>query len=501
MKIETFGQLLEKMLYLSNQKKGSLAKHLGYDVSYISKWINEKNLPTQKSFQNICKMSAEFIVNSLTTSTSNDIKSYFEIEDNTENQKILTQYIERSLKEAYNNTAKKNSPKVYKNTYSEEYYNSLVHINPSLRKKYLSKDAGVYLSKTGNLDVIISTNLYKINQDDKMAVVNLKEELYEISQNGNIRVRMIMGLENEAENLLFDTMSILKMITSYSNIDFQIYNLDLNPNAIISVIKNRIFHSATLDNEGKSLFTSMSKEKEIVEEMYYSLENTMKNRSLEIVESKKPEDIIKEKMYIHYIMGQNLKILMGSINELFMPPELFKEVSEQVFGYDSEILKELNQINVFLNKVTYLSKMDVLIYEEELKRYISSGELSFFNHTVKLNFRQVESHINNIKRIAEQSENIKFKLIEGRFVYSFKNNWYPSLYLSRGFKLTKTEPVEDKNDYLIIKDNTFKRACEKMFDEMWSIDSERIIQSLEDVQERLGKLLSYTRVVNGDFEV
>lgn len=39
MKNITFGQLLEKLLYLSNQKKSVLAKELGYDISYISKWV------------------------------------------------------------------------------------------------------------------------------------------------------------------------------------------------------------------------------------------------------------------------------------------------------------------------------------------------------------------------------------------------------------------------------------------------------------------------------
>ena len=48
-----FGQLLDKLLYLSNQKEITLAKQLGYDISYISKWINGKNLPTQKSISNM----------------------------------------------------------------------------------------------------------------------------------------------------------------------------------------------------------------------------------------------------------------------------------------------------------------------------------------------------------------------------------------------------------------------------------------------------------------
>ncbi|MBQ3422761.1 MAG: hypothetical protein IJH34_14130, partial [Romboutsia sp.] len=96
MKNITFGKLLEKLLYLSNQKKSVLAKVLGYDISYISKWINEKNLPTQKSISDICRTTAGFIVDSLNTSNMQELKNYFEIDDKIENNAILAQYIERS---------------------------------------------------------------------------------------------------------------------------------------------------------------------------------------------------------------------------------------------------------------------------------------------------------------------------------------------------------------------------------------------------------------------
>lgn len=64
MKNITFGYLLEKLLYISKQKKSSLAKMLGYDISYISKWTSGKNLPIHKNIQEICLNISKFIVNS-----------------------------------------------------------------------------------------------------------------------------------------------------------------------------------------------------------------------------------------------------------------------------------------------------------------------------------------------------------------------------------------------------------------------------------------------------
>ena len=48
MNSRTFGGVLENLLYISKQKKSSLASYLGYDASYINKWVNSKNLPSFK---------------------------------------------------------------------------------------------------------------------------------------------------------------------------------------------------------------------------------------------------------------------------------------------------------------------------------------------------------------------------------------------------------------------------------------------------------------------
>ena len=141
-----FGQLLEKLLYLSNQKKSVLAKKLGYDISYISKWIKGRNLPTQKNISNICEITSEFIVESLNPISKQELKRYFEIEVEIKDDAGLIQYIDRILRESYIISVQDSRYDIHKSTHSQDNYNSMMHINPRLRKQYLSNDAGLYLS-------------------------------------------------------------------------------------------------------------------------------------------------------------------------------------------------------------------------------------------------------------------------------------------------------------------------------------------------------------------
>ena len=496
MKNVTFGQLLEKLLHLSNQKKSSLAKALGYDVSYISKWITGKNLPTQKSISDICRITSEFIVDSLNMSYMQDLKNYFEIDEDIENNFVLAQYLERSLKESYMYTAKKSIPNLYKKTHSEDSYNSITHINPRLRKQYLSKDANLFMSKSDKLDLIISADLYKLNNSDKMAIADMKKDLISMNVSENSRVRFLMGFDRQDSDIVFNTTMIINMITTYPEINFEIFNCEVDSNTLISVIKDRIFHAAVFTKDRRCLFTNMSKDKHIVDEMYYSLDDILKNQAKPIFEIKSALDIIRKRTYLQYIMGQDLRWLIGHMNELFMPYDLFEEISESVFGDDKEVLDELKKINMLLQNVIYKSKLKVLIYELDIRKYISVGKLNFFNIPIKLTFEQRERHINYIKKIIEEYDNVEIKLIDGDFVEAFKNSQYPSIYLSKSLKMMSIDPRKGHNDYAIIKDSEFKNICDEFFEILWYKESEIVINDKNEMLERIEKTLACTKIIN-----
>lgn len=494
----TFGHLLEKLLYLSNQKKGTLSKELGYDISYISKWINTKNLPSQKNISQICKKTAKFIVTSLNEKLRGDFLDYFELNSEMDDED-LTKYIERILRESYISTAEIKNMNIYKGTHSEEICNGIIHVNPSLRKQYLSNDAELFLKKNEKMDMIISANLYHINNDDKKAISTMKNSLYEVENNEKIRVNFLMGLDGAKDDIIYNTILIINMAVTHPNIDLEIYNCEVDPNAVISVIKDNIFHSAIFTKDKKCLFTNMSKDASTVEHMYYSLNDMLKNQAKKIFEKIEPSQIIKDQSYVQYIMGSDLRWIIGSMNELLMPEDLFMEIGRQVFGEDPKLLKELEKINLFLQNVTYRSGLKALIYESELKNYISTGIINFFNIPIKLDFKQRERHIEYIEYILKNREKVEIRLVEDHFVEEFADSKNPSLYLSKTRKLTTVNPEGEINDYLIIRDKQFEDICDELFDIMWNDRKDVVIDDREYVLEKISKSRIYAKLINERF--
>lgn len=496
MKTMTFGQLLEKLLYLSNQKKSILAKELGYDISYISKWVNGKNLPTQKNISNICKLSSEFIVSSLSESSRAELKQYFEIENEIKDDSELKSYLEYSLKESYMNTAEKTIPNIYQKTNAEDNYNSIMHINPRLRKQYLSKYVQSHMKKSDSLDMIIFHNLYGLNDNDKIAILNTKETLFNIGDKKDINVSLLLGFEGGNDDIIFNTISIINIITTHSSMNFKVYNCDIDQGLIISVIKGVMLHTAVFTKDKRCLFTNMSRKKSVIDDAYSTLDEIRISKAKPIVYNVKFKEFVKEKLWLQYIMEQDLKIILGNMNEFFMPQNLFNEVSRAVFE-EEEVINDLDKINAFLQNITYKSSMKVLIYEKELIKFITTGEINFFNKTFKLNKEQIKSHINNLKEIINnKNSNIQIKLIEHDFVEEFKNYKNPTLYLSKDIKITKIHQEENGYDYAIIKDNHFKETCDEFFDYVWAEKTNNLVSDKEIIINKIEKSLLYTEIIN-----
>ncbi|WP_195940019.1 hypothetical protein [Romboutsia sp. 1001713B170131_170501_G6] len=501
MKTITFGSLLENLLYLSNQKKSSLAKYVGYDVSYVNKWILSKHLPSSKRINEICKNISDFIMKSLNDNTLDNLIDYFEISSDSSNE-FIGEYIETKLKETYmdtvnvNNTQVKSMPKT---THSEEYYNSTSLVNPGIIYKTFFKELGFYADKDEDLEVLISVNLLYLNHKDKLTLSNLKAFLNELSKKVNVKASFLIGLNDYEEEDVINTLLAINLISTSTSLNFKLYNCSINSNTAIFAIKNKFLSTNLFFEEGECMFTTTSKDRKLVEDFYANIKYTLKNKGKLLYDKRDCTSMIENQTYIQYIMNNDLRCLLGSINEFFMPPDLFMEIAERVFGDNKKIINELKKINVFLHNVTYKSNLKVLIYESELRKYMSSGCLHFFNIPVTLTFKERERHIEYIEKILMESNDVEIRLVDGDFVDDFREKENPSLYLSKNLKFTKVHPNSGQNDYFIISDNDFKNMCNNLFDTLWNDRKDIVLDKKEEILDRISKSISYTRIISENF--
>lgn len=72
--VETYPIALKKFMKFTKTKSVTLAERIGYDVSYISKWINGAKLPSSRAIERVnedaAALFAETIENSIAAKTA-----------------------------------------------------------------------------------------------------------------------------------------------------------------------------------------------------------------------------------------------------------------------------------------------------------------------------------------------------------------------------------------------------------------------------------------------
>ena len=491
----TFGGVLENLLYISKQKKSSLASYLGYDVSYINKWVNSKNLPSFKRSTEICESISRFIVKSLDTDTRKHLVEYFQLES--DDNDFLYEYIKDTLQEVYfESSSNKNNQTIPMTSVSQEYYNVNCEVRPTLLHKTIREEIEFNASVGNDLDIIISINLFSMDYKDKVSLVDMKKFFHELSKYTNVKINFLLGLEGENKEEILNSLLTINILSSYPKLNFKLFNCDISTNTAFFIIKDRFLCTTIFSNTGECLFSNTSKDKNLINEFYYSLEYKLKNKGKHISLIKSPIEMIEDQTYVQYIMNSELRCLLGSINEFFMPPDLFMEIANRVFGDSPKLINELKKINVFLHNATYKCKLKVLIYESELRKYMSSGCLHFFNTPVTLTFKERERHIEYIEKFLRENNQVEIRLVDGNFVEDFRHADNPSFYLSKNLKFIKVHPVSGKNDYSILRDNDIKKMTDDLFDKLWNYAGDLILIDREDILERISKSISYTRIIS-----
>ena len=501
-----FGKNIEKLIQFSGQKNYSLAKELGYDVSYISKWISGTMLPASKNIKNICEKTAKFVVDNATEIHKCEILAYYKLDINKySSDESIIQYIQDMLNESYLFSSQKKANKNYIKVGKEntEQCNSLLYIKPRLLKKHLDEDIMDLTKKEIKNDVILLADLFSLGKDDKLHIAGIRSGSTIKTEMKNVRIRFLISFDENADDIIFNTILLMNMIKIYSNINFTFYSCKHAQYSLTSVIKENSFTYTVYTDTKQCLFTNVSQDPKVVQDIYESLEEMIETRSRITFLEKNPREIILEKNYIEYMIGRDLRWLIGNMSELFMPSDLFLEIGKIVFGESKEIVDELKNIDAILQNAIYKSDIQILMYENAIRQYISNGRLIFFNTTITLSLKQRQRHIEYMEKILKENEDIDIKLINGNLVDDFKNKENPTAYLSRNINIIKgnfDEYSEYENKYLIIRDNRLDNIFKRFFKEVWESERYNISKFKEEAIIRISDLLNYINILKSTVE-
>lgn len=143
-----FGEIIHKLLDITCEKNFRLANYLGYDVTYISKWINGSKLPSLKNITEIIDGICQFFMDNINESSLRQLCYDFELSN--DSKESVKNELSRYLYDSYE------SQKLNKNkNYIINNNNSCTTLGNNHIDKWVFENLKNYCNKSKEKDIHI----------------------------------------------------------------------------------------------------------------------------------------------------------------------------------------------------------------------------------------------------------------------------------------------------------------------------------------------------------
>ena len=468
--MNNFSTELKKLVQTTGIKYASLSDAVQYDISYISKWINGKTLPSDKNIQSI----ADSISDALTK----------EIDDEKKDRLIKMLGINKTddLKKAvYDDLIK-------------AFYGSRESLN--LKTEYFVTkpvdEIAKNISSYGINESIVSLiDILNIKHEARLTLAGIIGGHFSVGVDKSSSFDLMIDVDtDDSTDILYNTIFIIHMLTSLSGINFRLYHNKEAKGKLLYAIDGKYALSAMIvsnDNDLKAV-TETNDQKYISQ-----LDGTLRHlidRDRALFENTSLTDMLNNKNYIKSMISTNIKCLLGHITEHLLPKDAFLEICENESFFDKDELKK----TYYLSKnVIDNSDIRIVLYDNAISEFSVKGEVDFYNHKVIV---APDVRINVLKNILKLLNENKIRLIKSYLNPDFQYISNPCVFLSDSISYLRLENERYEENIKLLNDNTVHELFGKFFELVWKQRNDVVIDDAKLIKERIEHYIAQIGLLN-----
>lgn len=492
-----FGETLKTLINFTGIKSSALAKTLGYDVSYISKWCSNKKLPSLKNIYDINDRAAALFSNEIikqnilekfTDKYEIDIKSKADLRE--EIQDILGDAFDRSR--TMINDKDQKEDEVYQGNEETRIVIGKNEIFNLIR----SNIKEVVEEATEDIEILFTPDVSRL-----FPTLNI-EDITDYELNG-IQVHARLGcnidiLETNAEEY---TSYIYNFISRKMNCDITLYDNSTFDKENILVVKDKFAMQFSIADNGMLGFATYTTRKDFVKIAYES-NITKFNYSNCLLEPSNGDVMQKQDYNVNFYYGDNFNLFCSRGFEFLLPPDAIENVTKIANEtYSKEKVESLiKKIHIVTMEQFEQVKVNFIIPKSKMLEYIENGIATFSSITYKLTKEEMDEHIKKIIDVLEKNEQAKVILLDDEAyphdASIFKLSVYSNgenMYIRKDKELT----ADDVPVFYKLKNARFIKCFEQYMDNLISEDYCREYSS-----EELEKLINnYKRIITKSLQI
>lgn len=410
------GDLLKVFLDYSGASITELAKVLGYDRSYLSKWVNNRELPVENKWASINESLALFFTDKISDFDFQRILLDFYIEDNLKNTSkyevlkyILNKcYLESSV--SFSMVEKYNKTKFVK--YLKDKNEITNYIKKLLIEDYLDLDDDAVFYYYGNIINIFNEKAFEKSVTNIISpkTINVKFSTWDFTKE-----------RKPSLDLLND---YLLMISNENNIKIELYNNHFKDERLNAfAVRNCVFGWGFSGNDFVPNKFFVSENKEQVKKNIFRLDGVFEKDKEVLTLIKNPQEIINDLYKKKVIKNRPICFIPRAniyLSNLKLREKLYKE--RQINGNEYKLWGLFYEVFISLQKkgtkFIFLSEninyilTDGLIYRAGGIHKLYGDSLDILIHDMSNLFRNYE-HVEMINK-----NDVPFEKIPNCIVYS-----------------------------------------------------------------------------------
>ena len=436
-----FGQALQYLLDANGLKPSHMAAALGYDVSYVNRWLNSVKLPSLKNNDTLFDSIGEYFTANCTQSSRIAMAALLGVDPAAATQNILPALLSKYLMETY--MRQKYPPEQHQNVVLQEdsdvnssffyYYDSA-----ALRSDYTTAlSAAAKALREGEDIECFSTVAIDLFGNSDIAYFNMVTDLLPAGR--RMHIKNFISLDLMAENRSAYCKYLLAFLAFREPVYFDFYEAEqaVFQRCVYFVIKNGLLSIINYNPFTGTMFTMSTRRGPIVADFYYAANRYIFGRRplLERVQSTQARLAC---IMDFFCQSSGYRALLRSMPPVGMLPEEVLEFAGQLPeglpGQDS-----YTRICEFFN----MGGKTLIFFKSAITQYIYYGTMDILGQRITVPPEQRKRHISRLVSHIQSQPGLDIHIIEENNPLLSGCDCAVNLYLSdKGLFAYTTDPLQ-----------------------------------------------------------
>lgn len=383
----TFGRTLKELTAICSIKRCNLAAGLGYDPSYVSRWINEVKLPSVSHDAELLGSIADYIAANATPEQRQRVLLRFDMDASCgADRAAFSRSLAELLAEAYEHSRGSAEPQTRK-TGRENATLTRAKDAPTFPESIFETLRRV--SETGDEVVFVSTMpihaQFKTNEDF------FRRIRATVGPDTPVKVLQFVDLDEMSSRPDVSCRSFCYLMSSPAGVPYDFYDIRnrrrVDP---IFFIRDGLILQHLREPLSGELFLLESGDRELLSRYWSAAQSYTRNRPSMTAQPAQSD----AQYFLEYFMQPHCRCLIKQMQPLFFPEALQRKLlaHEQDLG---------RQMGLFLDGAGFFES--VLLYQPAFVDYIFSGKLTAFGRQVVIPREDRLQHLQWMLRRMEEN--------------------------------------------------------------------------------------------------